>query len=143
MLFVIHRDLPPETLCLLGSGDGYDFYAAGSGTNYGPFTGAHEVRLSVSFPTAAQAGLIVSVTGEAHIRQSADGGVGISSTLPTVRLADTPRSPVGISSSLSARWDRISKKGRWKPGWTGHRSILSRLLRKQPGSRRPYSNPGT
>lgn len=72
-----------------GSGNGYDFYAAGGGTNYGPFTGAHEVRLSVSFPTVVQAGLIVSATGEAHIRRSADGGVGISSTLPTVRLADT------------------------------------------------------
>lgn len=62
-----------------GSGNGYDFYAAGGGTNYGPFTGAHEVRLSVSFPTVVQAGLIVSATGEAHIRRSANGGVGISS----------------------------------------------------------------
>lgn len=33
---------------VLGQSDstsGYDFYAGGAGTNYGPFTGAHEVRL--------------------------------------------------------------------------------------------------
>lgn len=70
------------------STSGYDFYAAGSYTNYGPFTGAHEVRLAVSFPLDVKAGMIVSATGEAQARHGADGGVEISSTLPTVRLAD-------------------------------------------------------
>jgi hypothetical protein len=71
------------------SASGYDFYAAGPGTNYGPFTGAHEVRLSDSFPQEIKAGMIVSATGEAQVRQANDGDVEISSTLPTVRLADT------------------------------------------------------
>ena len=72
-----------------GGSSGYDFYAAGPGTNYGPFTGAHEVRLAASFPLDVKAGMIVSATGEAQARHGADGGVEISSTLPTVRLADT------------------------------------------------------
>jgi hypothetical protein len=71
------------------SSSGYDFYAGGNGTNYGAFTGAHEVRLAASFPLDVKAGMIVSVTGEAQARHGADGGVEISSTLPTVRLADT------------------------------------------------------
>jgi hypothetical protein len=71
------------------SSSGYDFYAAGAGTNYGPFTGAHEVRLSTSFPAEVKAGMIVSATGEAQIRQAADGSVDLSSTLPTVKLSDT------------------------------------------------------
>ena len=72
-----------------GGSSGYDFYAGGPGTNYGPFTGAHEVRLAASFPLDVKAGMIVSATGEAQARHGADGGVEISSTLPTVRLADT------------------------------------------------------
>jgi len=71
------------------STSGFDFYAAGVGANYGAFTGAHEVRLAVSFPLDVKAGMIVSATGEAQARHGADGGVEISSTLPTVRLADT------------------------------------------------------
>jgi hypothetical protein len=72
------------------STSGYDFYAGGAGTDYGPFTGAHEVRLSDSFPVELQVGMIVSATGEARIRQVEDGSVDISSTLPTVKMADTP-----------------------------------------------------
>lgn len=30
---------------LVGAGNGYDFYADGSGTNYGPFTGAHDALI--------------------------------------------------------------------------------------------------
>jgi hypothetical protein len=76
-----------------GSLSGYDFYAAGAGTDYGPFTGAHEVLLSDTFPVEVKPGLIVSGTGEAHLRQIADGEVDLSSTLPTVRLADTIEDP--------------------------------------------------
>jgi hypothetical protein len=67
----------------------YDFYAAGNGTDYGPFTGAHEVILSESFPQEPHMGLIVSATGEAQVRHSDDGSVDLSSTLPEVKLADT------------------------------------------------------
>jgi hypothetical protein len=71
------------------STSGYAFYAAGSGTDYGPFTGAHEVRLSDSFPSDVKPGMIVSATGEAQFRLTEDGSVDISSTLPTVKLADS------------------------------------------------------
>jgi hypothetical protein len=70
------------------STSGYDFYAAGVGTDYGPFTGAHEVRLADSFPVDVKPGMIVSATGETQIRRTMDGDVDLSSTLPTVQLAD-------------------------------------------------------
>jgi hypothetical protein len=70
-----------------GRGGTYDFYAEGPGTNYGPFTGAHEVKLADDFPTVKK-GMIVSVTGETQIRKD-NASVSISSTLPTVRLSDT------------------------------------------------------
>jgi hypothetical protein len=70
------------------SSSGYDFYAAGNGSNYGPFTGAHEVRLSEPFPTEVRSGMVVSATGEVQIRRAVDGGVEISSTLPTVKLSN-------------------------------------------------------
>jgi hypothetical protein len=72
-----------------GPSSGYDFYAAGPGTNYAPFTGAHEVKLASSFPQDFRTGLIVSVTGETQVRTE-DGEISYSSTLPTVRLANTP-----------------------------------------------------
>jgi hypothetical protein len=69
---------------------GYDFYAGGNGADYGPFTGVHEAKLIESFYGEVKSGLIVSVTGEAEFRRNEDGNVDISSTLPTVKLADTP-----------------------------------------------------
>ena len=36
-----------------GIGYQYDFYANGPGANYGPFTGAHEVKLSDDFPVSS------------------------------------------------------------------------------------------
>ena len=73
-----------------GSGKTYDFYAAGPGTNYGPFTGAHEVKLSADFPENVTPGMIVSVTGETQVRQIDVRNISFSSTLPTVQLSDTP-----------------------------------------------------
>ena len=73
------------------SGATYDFYAAGTGTNYGPFTGAHEVRFAEEMPREITPGLIVSVTGKAEMRTKKDGEVSISSTLPTVTLAGKAR----------------------------------------------------
>jgi len=72
------------------SASGYDFYAGGSGTNYGPFTGAHEAKLAENFPSKVEPGLIVVATGQAQRRQNADGTVNLSSTLPTIKLADHP-----------------------------------------------------
>lgn len=71
-------------------GKTYDFYAGGPGTNYGPFTGAHEVKLSADFPENVTPGMIVSVTGETQVRQIDGRNISFSSTLPTVQLSDTP-----------------------------------------------------
>jgi hypothetical protein len=65
----------------------YDFYAAGAGTNYGPFTGGHEVRLQDGFPKDGAPGMIVSVTGKAAFRKKKDGSISFSSTLPVVALS--------------------------------------------------------
>jgi hypothetical protein len=71
-----------------GSGGIFDFYASGGGgTNYGPFTGGHEVKLAENFPKDIKAGMIVSVTGKTHIKKNKDGIVCISSTLPVVQLS--------------------------------------------------------
>jgi len=72
------------------STSGYDFYAGGSGTNYGPFTGAHEAKLAENFPQKVEPGLIVVATGQAQRRLNPDGTVNLSSTLPTIKLADQP-----------------------------------------------------
>ncbi len=74
-----------------GEGANWDFYANGSGTNYGPFTGAHEVRFAGDFPENTRPGLIVSVTGKTLIRRKENGEISLSSTLPTVTLARTPQ----------------------------------------------------
>jgi len=68
----------------------YDFYASGAGTNYAPFTGSHEVKLGSNFPTEPKSGLVVSVTGKVVKRLLSDGSVSVSSSLPTVKLADKP-----------------------------------------------------
>jgi hypothetical protein len=76
---------------VLGKGETYDFYAAGGpGTNYGPFTGAHEVKLSANFTENVTPGMIVSVTGETQVRQIDGRNISFSSTLPTVQLSGTP-----------------------------------------------------
>lgn len=66
----------------------YDFYAGGTGTNYGPFTGAHDVQLAEDFAEETVPGMIVSVTGETEARILDDGTAALSSTLPTVALTD-------------------------------------------------------
>jgi hypothetical protein len=72
-----------------GHGGSWDFYAVGPGADYGPFTGAHEVKLAPDFPENIQPGMIVSVTGETQLKQT-DEGVSFSSTLPTVELSGSP-----------------------------------------------------
>ena len=46
---------------LVGAANGYDFYADGSGTNYGPFTGNHDFLLPLA-QTLTQGDLVVDVT---------------------------------------------------------------------------------
>ncbi len=71
------------------SGVLWDVYAAGN--NYGPFTGAHEVKFTGLDSRRITPGLIVSVTGAAEIRTDIDGKISLSSTLPTVKISDKPR----------------------------------------------------
>jgi hypothetical protein len=72
-----------------GTTGNYDFYAGGPGENYGPFTGAHEVKLDNNCPQDIRPGMIVSVTGKTEVRTD-EGEISYSSTLPTVQLADIP-----------------------------------------------------
>lgn len=72
------------TTGVYGDGGTWDFYAGGAGTNYGPFTGAHEVMLIKDAPKDILPGMILSATGEVKTRKGS-----ISSTAPTVRLADS------------------------------------------------------
>ncbi len=77
----------PQSIGAQGSGKLYDFYASGTGANYGPFTGSHEVKLENGFPSDIKQGMIVSCTGEAAIRGEKFSKESLSSTLPTVSLA--------------------------------------------------------
>ncbi len=74
---------------VVGKGNSIDFFADGAGTNYAPFTGAHEVRLSAEWQGEATPGLIVSATGVTAARTDEAGNISLSSTLPEVALADT------------------------------------------------------
>ena len=81
-----------------GKGTRYDFYAGGSGSNYGPFTGAHEVRLAEDFPDYVSLGMIVSVTGRTEIRYDEDDVISISSTLPTITLSNVENDKAVLGS---------------------------------------------
>ena len=50
-----------QTSGLIGAANGYDFYAEGAGTNYGPFTGAHDC-LVANNSTVALGDLVVDLT---------------------------------------------------------------------------------
>jgi len=77
---------------VMGNGDQWDFYASG-GEGYGPFTGAHEVKLAVDFPADTQPGMIVVVNGDSQARMTDKGEISLSSTLPTVQLSNSPQDP--------------------------------------------------
>lgn len=70
----------PNGVGVYGNGRGYDFYAAGPGVNYGPFTGAHDALISKN--TNVEVGMLVSVTGKFWKN-------GISQTVPEVIVEDT------------------------------------------------------
>ncbi len=77
-----------DSIGVWGSGEAYDFYAGGIGsTNYGPFTGAHEVKFAQDMPGEILPGTIVSVTGKTEISNTGAGKKSLSSTLPTVTLS--------------------------------------------------------
>ena len=81
-----------EGIGVAGAGMQYDFYARGWGTtNFGPFTGAHEVKFGAEMPGEIVPGLIVSATGPAEVRKNEDGRISLSSTLPTVTLSARER----------------------------------------------------
>jgi hypothetical protein len=64
----------------------YAFGPSGSG-EYGPFTGAHEVKFAEDMPGEIVPGMIVSVTGKTETRKDKDGEISLSSTLPTVTIS--------------------------------------------------------
>ena len=72
-----------------GSGVSYDFYASGSGSdsNFGPFTGAHDVRFAENMLEEIVPGMIVVSTGRVESCWKENGQLSFSSTLPTVTLA--------------------------------------------------------
>ncbi len=70
-----------------GDGGVWNFLAVGPGTDYGPFTGGHEVRLSGDFPGDVKPGMIVCVTGKTEIRGQTNSRSSLSSTLPTIKLS--------------------------------------------------------
>lgn len=76
----------------VGASGGYDFYAAGAGVNYGPFTGAHEARIAPDSP-ALIPGMVVSVTGAASVRTDEKGNPSLSSTLPEITASAVPNDP--------------------------------------------------
>jgi hypothetical protein len=71
-------------------GTGFDFYAVDNdkGSDYGPFTGAHEVILSPACVESISPGMLVSVTGKVFKHQRANGKFSLSSTLPEVDITN-------------------------------------------------------
>lgn len=78
---------------LVGAQNNFDFYADGSGTNYGPFTGAHDV-LVANGVTVAEGDLVVDMCCIARR--------GWSNTLFEVALSSAPMQPtvLGMLASL-------------------------------------------
>lgn len=94
------RNSSNGTSGLVGAANGYDFYADGSGTNYGPFTGAHDVL--VENGTAAELGdLVVDVRCVA--RQ------GWSNTLFAVELSSTPMQ-AGVLGMLASYQGALNER---------------------------------
>lgn len=85
----------------VGPASGYDFYASGAGTNYGPFTGGHEVKIEDD----CIQGMLLSCTGEVHNRDNS-----ISSTLPCVKKSCVvnDKAIFGVFNSITSL-----PKGHW------------------------------
>lgn len=106
-------------------GPAWDFYAAGYGTNYGPFTGGHEVKLSEDFPVDIKPGMIVSVTGKTQVRKRPDGTISLSSTLPTVRLSKVANDKTVFGVFIK---EALPPKNHWHEKKTGERFAIVNAL---------------
>ncbi len=67
------------------------FMQAVQGSNYVPFTGAHEVRFAQDMPEEIVPGMISSVTGRTAERKDKNGVIPLSFTLPTVTISTKTR----------------------------------------------------
>jgi hypothetical protein len=85
-------------------GKTYDFYAAGPGTNYGPFTGAHEVTLSNDFGEVTP-GMLVSATGNTVFREGS-----ISATVMEVEPSNRPQDKAVLGALVA---EQESFGGTW------------------------------
>jgi hypothetical protein len=87
---------------------GWDFYAAGSGGNYGPFTGGHDVVLDET-GDEIEIGMIVSSTGYVLKRSGS-----ISSTLPEIKLSGEPndKAVLGVFMSETSRPEWVNLEDR-------------------------------
>ena len=72
---------------LVGAGNGYDFYAEGAGTNYGPFTGAHDALVPLG--TTPEIGDIVC-----------DQGVAVRKNVSNTICFVAPSTTVGQGSAV-------------------------------------------
>lgn len=86
-----------------GEGTVYDFYAAGGKTNFGPFTGAHDVKFAGEMAEEIVPGMIVSLTGKSEMRKDEKGDISISSTLPTVMLSTKAMDKAVFGAVVSSR----------------------------------------
>ncbi len=101
------------------SGAKYDFYASGLyGTDYGPFTGAHDVKLADNTPKDIRVGMVMSLTGELAYPPDYKGTPSISSTLPTVTLSCRANDPRVLGALVS---ESSLPSGHWYPARPGDR----------------------
>jgi hypothetical protein len=96
---------------IVGGQNGYDFYADGSGTNYGPFTGAHDMLVANGF--AGVLGDIVVDTGVASRSN-------VSNTIGFVAISTSPsqRGAVGVLASLPKPLDAQAPPAALRAGRT-------------------------
>lgn len=108
-----------QTGGLVGVSNGYDFYADGGGTNYGPFTGAHDVMVAVG--SNIEQGYIVKDV-KCLIKKN------ISNTVFEVALSNIPNQPcigimvvnnglladVMIPAAFIEKYDNVEVDGKWE-----------------------------
>jgi hypothetical protein len=89
----------PSTSGLVGAANGYDFYADGGGTNYGPFTGTHDSLVPIG--STFEIGDIV-------VDQRIIERNGISSTIALVAGSTTPNQQgvLGVVCALPSALDQ-------------------------------------
>lgn len=106
---------------LVGPANGYDFYAEGSGTNYGPFTGSHDALVPIS--TSVQIGQIVvdvtvverggisSTICEVALSTSANqlGAIGVAAIEPHALSDILPNAFVDFGAGRDAHGNPIAK----------------------------------